>query len=143
MIVAMLVQTAYNLVDTIWVAGLGADSLAAIGFVFPLFFMAMGLANGLGVGGGSAISRRIGARDKDGADSVATHTIVFMLIMALGFTIPMVVFAGDIFMAIGAGRTAGLATEYGRIVFGASILLFFSSVAMAILRSEGDARRPR
>lgn len=142
MIIAMLVQTAYNLADAIWVVGLGADALAAIGFVFPIYFMAMGLANGLGVGGGSAISRRIGAGDKEGADSTATHTILMMLIMAVAFTIPMLIFADDIFIAIGAGRTAGMATEYSQILFGGSIILFFSIVAMAILRSEGDVKRP-
>jgi putative MATE family efflux protein len=142
MIIAMLVQTAYNLADAIWVAGLGADALAAIGFVFPIYFMAMGLANGLGVGGGSAISRRIGAGDKKGADSTATHTILMMLIMAVAFTILMLIFADDIFIAIGAGRTAGMATEYSQILFGGSIIIFFSIVAMAILRSEGDAKRP-
>ena len=35
MIVAMSVQTIYQLVDTFWVSGLGADALAAMGFVFP------------------------------------------------------------------------------------------------------------
>ena len=54
MIAAMSVQTIYNLVDAIWVSGLGADALAAIGFVYPFFFLAMGLSNGLGVGAGSA-----------------------------------------------------------------------------------------
>lgn len=142
MIVAMLVQTTYNLFDAIWVAGLGADALAAIGFVFPIYFMALGLANGLGVGGGSAISRRIGAGDKAGADSTASHTIVMMLILVIGFTFPILIFAEDIFVAIGAGNTAGMATEYAQILFGASIIIFFTSIAMAILRSEGDAKRP-
>ncbi|MEA1998770.1 MAG: MATE family efflux transporter, partial [Euryarchaeota archaeon] len=103
MIVAMSAQTIYNLVDAIWVSGLGADALAAIGFVFPFFFAAMALSTGLGVGGGSAISRMIGARDKGGADNVAVHTIVMMLLLAVLFTIPFVVFAEDVFILIGAG----------------------------------------
>ncbi|NOR78893.1 MAG: MATE family efflux transporter, partial [Methanophagales archaeon] len=45
MIVAMSLQTIYNLVDAIWVSGLGANALAAIGFVFPFFFLAIGLSN--------------------------------------------------------------------------------------------------
>ncbi len=66
MVVAMSVQTIYNIVDAFWVAGLGADALAAMGFVFPFFFVIMSLSNGLGIGGGAAISRRIGAKDKAG-----------------------------------------------------------------------------
>ena len=125
MIAAMSVQTIYNLVDAIWVSGLGADALAAIGFVFPFFFLAMGLSNGLGVGAGSAISRRIGARDKLGADSVAVHTIVIMLLLAVAFTIPFFAFAHDIFALIGAGKTVGMAVAYGRVIFAGSILIFF------------------
>ncbi|MGF3584434.1 MAG: MATE family efflux transporter [Thermoplasmatota archaeon] len=52
MIVAMTVQTLYNLVDTLWVSGLGIDVLAAVQFVFPFIFMASALATGLGIGGG-------------------------------------------------------------------------------------------
>jgi putative MATE family efflux protein len=142
MIAAMSVQTIYNLVDALWVSGLGADALAAIGFVFPFFFMAMALSNGLGVGAGSALSRRIGARDKIGADNVAVHTLIIVVVSAALFSIPLFLFAEEIFNFIGAGRTVGaLATAYGQIVFAGSIVLFFTNVANAILRGEGDATR--
>ncbi|MGB7533112.1 MAG: MATE family efflux transporter [Halobacteriota archaeon] len=141
MIAAMSVQAIYNLADAIWVSGLGADALAAIGFVFPFFFLAMGLSNGLGVGAGSAISRRIGARDKLGADNVAVHTIVIMLLLAVAFTIPLFAFATQIFALIGAGKTVGMTVAYGQVIFAGSILIFFTNTANAILRGEGDARR--
>lgn len=141
MIIAMSLQTLYNLVDTFWVSGLGPDALAALGFVFPFFFIAVGLSNGLGVGGGSAISRMIGAHNKRGADNIAVHTIVLMVMLSGVFTIPLFFFAEDIFLLIGAGRTAGLASAYGRIIFLGAILIFFTNIANAILRAEGDARR--
>ncbi len=141
MIAAMSIQTIYNLVDAFWVAGLGADALAGIGFVFPFFFFAMALSNGLGVGTGSALSRRIGAHDKAGADNVAVHTLIIMVILAVGYTIPLVIFAEDLFVRIGAGQTVAMAVAYGQIVFAGSIFLFFSNVGNAILRGEGDAKR--
>ncbi|KAF5413678.1 MAG: Multidrug resistance protein MdtK [Candidatus Methanogaster sp.] len=141
MIVAMSAQTVYNLVDAIWVSGLGADALAAIGFVFPFFFAAMALSTGLGVGGGSAISRMIGANDKEGADNVAVHTIVMMLLLAVLFTIPLFVFARDLFVLIGAGSATELAVSYARILFAGSIFIFITNVAGAILRAEGDVKR--
>ena len=141
MIVAMSAQTIYNFVDAIWVSGLGADALAAIGFVFPFFFAAMGLSNGLGIGGGSAISRKIGARDKRGADNVAVHTIIIMLVAAAVFTVPLFTFAEELFVSIGAGGTTGMAVTYARIIFAGSILIFFTNIANAMLRAEGDARR--
>ncbi len=141
MIAAMSLQTLYNLVDAIWVSGLGADALAAVGFVFPFFFIAMAIANGLGIGGGSAISRRIGSQDKTGADQVAVHTIILMTIIAVLFTFPVFILAETIFSLMGAGPVTPLSTEYARIVSAASIIIFFSFIANAILRSEGDSTR--
>ena len=141
LIIAMSVQTLYNLVDAIWVSGLGADALAAIGFVFPFYFMAIALSTGVGVGVGSAISRKIGARNKEGADNVAVHSIIIMLLFTFVFTIPLFVFAGDIFVLIGAGKIAGMAAAYGSIIFAGGIFIFFSNTASSILRSEGDVKR--
>jgi putative MATE family efflux protein len=141
MIIAMTVQTLYNLVDALWVSGLGPDALAAVGFVFPFFFMALAISTGLGVGGGAAISRRIGAQDKKGADKVAIHSIILAIIVALSFTIPFFVFAESIFAAIGAGSITPVATLYARIIASGSTIIFFSFVANAILRAEGDAKR--
>jgi putative MATE family efflux protein len=141
MIVAMSVQTIYNVVDAIWVSGVGADALSAVGFFFPFFFMIMAISTGIGIGGGSAISRRIGARDKKGADSVAAHTMILMLIMAAVFTVPLFIFAEGIFAAIGAGRVTDMATAYARIMFTGTAIMFFSNVSNALLRGEGDATR--
>ncbi len=141
MIIAMSANTIYNLVDAIWVAGLGPDALAAVGFFFPYLMVIMSLAVGLGVGGAAAISRRIGARDKKGADNVAVHTLIFMVIIAAFFSIILFVFAEQIFITMGAGDVVGDATAYARILFGGSIVIFYMQVATAILRSEGDVNR--
>ncbi|RLF38552.1 MAG: MATE family efflux transporter, partial [Thermoplasmata archaeon] len=94
-----------------------------------------------GVGGGSAVSRRIGAGDKKGADTVATHTIVLMILTAMIFTLPFFVFAEDMFSLMGAEQVTHLATSYARVLFGGAIIIFFSNAANALLRGEGDARR--
>jgi putative MATE family efflux protein len=141
MIVAMSVQTIYNVVDALWVSGLGADALSAIGFFFPFFFMIMALATGLGVGGASAVSRKIGARDKKGADNVAAHTIVIMFFLALIVTIPFFIFARAIFSKMGAGEIAPVAASYARIIFAGTIILFFGNIASALLRGEGDVKK--
>jgi putative MATE family efflux protein len=141
MIVAMVVQTLYNLINRIWVSGLGTDAAAAVGFAFPLLFMGTAIATGLGVGGGSAISRKIGARDKKGGDIAAVHTLILMVIVALAYAIPLFMFADDIFRLIGAGQATATASLYARIIYSVSIVSFFTSIATALLRSEGDAKR--
>ena len=141
MIIAMFIQTIYNLVDTWWVSFLGTDALAAVGFVFPFFIILMAFANGIGTGGGAAISRKIGAKDKEGADHVAIHTIILMILVTVIFTVVLFVFARGIFIWIGAGDTIDMAVGYAQIIFAGSIFIFFTNVANAILRSEGDAKR--
>ena len=141
MMFGMSIQTIYNLVDTFWVSGLGADALAAVGFVFPFFFTAIALSNGLGVGGGSAISRKLGAGNKQEADNVAVHTMILMLILVIIFAVPLFIFAQSIFDSVGAGDTAAMAASYGKVIFAGSIFVFFPNVAGAILRSEGDTKR--
>ncbi|MBN1540096.1 MAG: MATE family efflux transporter [Candidatus Thermoplasmatota archaeon] len=141
MIVAMSVQTIYNLADTIWVSGLGTEALAAVGFFFPFFLMIMALGAGLGIGGGAAISRRIGARDKKGADNVAEHVIIMMLILSLLFTVPVLLLLPWVFDIMGAGDATQMAVGYGRVIVGGSVIIFFANNANAILRAEGDTKR--
>lgn len=141
MIVGMASQTIYNLVDAIWVSGLGADALAAVGFFFPFLFLLMALSTGIGVGGSSAISRKIGERNKEDADRVAIHSIVIGIIIAICVGLPFFIFSDDMFSRMGAGRVTEMATGYARILFGGSIFIFFSNIGNAILRGEGDAKR--
>ncbi len=142
MIIAMSIQTVYNLVDAIWVSLLGPDALSAVGFFFPFFFTIIALATGLGVGGGAAVSRRIGANDKAGADSVGAHTMVFMVILSLAVSIPFFFAMHSIYVGMGAeGVVIDMATDYSQILFAGAIIIFFSNVSNALLRAEGDVKK--
>lgn len=141
MIVAMLLMSTYNIVNAIWVAGLGSDALAAVGFVTPLFMILVGIGNGLGAGTASLISRRIGAKDKAGADNAAVHAIIITLILSAVLTVPLILCADSIVTLFGAGETAGLATAYGQVVFLGIVLILFTNIGYAILRAEGDTKR--
>jgi putative MATE family efflux protein len=141
MIFAMLIQTLYNVIDAVWVAGLGSNALAAVGFTFPFYILAMGLANGVGIGGSSAISRRIGAKDKPGADNIAIHSIILIIIVTIAYTVPLFLLARPLFELMGAGKTIELTLAYSQVIFIGSFFLFFSNIANAILRGEGDAKR--
>ncbi|UCF71264.1 MAG: MATE family efflux transporter [candidate division WOR-3 bacterium] len=141
MIIAMSVQTIYSFVDAIWVSGLGPDALSAVGFFFPFFFMIIALATGLGVGAAAAISRRIGSRDKPGADAVAAHAMVMMFIVSIIVSVPCFFSIGPIFSRLGAGRVAPMATAYAQVMLLGTIVIFFAHIASALLRAEGDVRR--
>ncbi len=141
MIIAMSVQTLYNFVDALWVSGLGPDALSAVGFFFPFFFIILAIAIGIGVGGSSALSRKIGAHDKAGADNIASHSIVMMLIASAVLTIPFFLLAPKIFALMGAGPIGPITTGYARILFAGTVVIFFSNISSALLRGEGDVNR--
>lgn len=141
MIVAMLLMSTYNIVNAIWVAGLGSDDLAAVGFMTPIFMILIGLGIGIGAGVTSSISRKIGAGDRAGANNTAVHAILLTLVISAVITIPLVLFAEPIALLFGAGKTAGLAAEYGRIIFCGIGLILFTNISYGILRAEGDTKR--
>ncbi|MDD3985316.1 MAG: MATE family efflux transporter, partial [Methanobacterium sp.] len=99
MIISMLLMMAYNLADSIWVAGLGPNSLAALGFITPIFMMVVGLGNGLGAGANSLISRCIGANNKKGSDNAAMHSIILTLIFSAILTIFILISLKDMLLA--------------------------------------------
>jgi len=142
MMIGMFVQAIYNIADGVWVAGLGADQLAAVGLFFPFFFIIIALGAGIGIGGSSAISRRIGERNKKDADNTAIHTILIGIIIGLVTSLPLLPFLENIFISFSGNRKVGImAADYARVLFGGAVIIIFSNVANAILRGEGDAKR--
>lgn len=141
MMISMLLIMLYNIADSIWVAGLGADALAAIGFITPLFMVLVGLGNGIGAGANSLIARYIGAKNFDQANNAGLHALLLCVVISLIFTVLMIVFMPQLLVMMGAGDTIQFALDYGYIVFGALIIFVYSGVASAIFRSEGDMKR--
>lgn len=141
MMVSMFLIMAYNLADSIWVAGLGSDSLAAIGFITPLFMILIGLGNGIGAGANSLIARFIGAKNIKQANNTALHSLVLTVIISLLGSVLMYFLLPLILQVMGAGSSLQLALEYGGVLFTFMIIFIYSNVATAILRSEGDVKR--
>lgn len=138
---SMALIMAYNIADSIWVSGLGADALAALGFITPVFMIIVGLGNGIGAGANSLIARAIGAKDKDRADNGAVHALVITLILGIIIPIIFLPLLRPMFELMGAGGAISYGMDYGTIVFGLMIVFLVSSVLSALLRSEGDVNR--
>ncbi|MCX7654214.1 MAG: MATE family efflux transporter [Fervidobacterium sp.] len=141
--ISMLVQTIYNLVDAIWVAGLGTVDLAAMGFFFPIFMIVMSIATGITIGTSSAISRKIGAKDYNSARSIAEHSLLLALIIGIFTMVFGILSLKTVLIGIGAtGQALEKAYEYGFIIYIFTLPLMFNNTAIGILRGEGDSKRP-
>jgi len=142
MMIGMLMQAIYNLTDGIWVAGLGSNSLAAIGLFFPFFMVIMALGNGIGVGGSSAVSRKIGAGEKENAENTALHTFLIALIVSVMLSLIIYPFIGGIFNKMsGNGEVGAMAADYARILFGGAVIIVLVNIGNGILRGEGNPKK--
>jgi MATE family, multidrug efflux pump len=141
--IAMFVQTMYNLVDTAFVGRLGAESIAALTFAFPLFFIIIGLNSGIGVGINSVVSRRLGAKDKEGAENSAAHGLVVTVIFGLALLAVGLPAQKTIFLLLGArGHVLDLSMSYMTVIWLGIIFMFPAYAMNSIFSAQGDTKTP-
>lgn len=87
MMLSMLIQSLYNIVDSIYVSRLGTDALTAVSLAYPLQNAIVSVAVGTGVGISSAISIHLGAGDQEKADRAATLGIALTVFHCILFVI--------------------------------------------------------
>ena len=141
LIISLFITSLYSVIDAVWVSSLGADALAGVGFVSPIFIALMGIGNGLGAGATSAISKYIGEGDKQKSDNGAVHAIVITVIVSILTTLLFLFFLKDILLSMGASNTIDYAMDYGVILVSGSILVILSNSLYGVLRGEGDGNR--
>ena len=130
-----------NIIDSVWVAGLGSDPLAAIGYITPLFMILVGVGNGIGAGANSLISRFIGAKDKKGADSATAHSLILSIIISIGFMVLFIAILDPILKIMGASEVLNYCKEYGVVLFIWTFSLIIPTIIGGIFRAEGDVNR--
>jgi len=141
--VAMFVQTMYNIVDTAFVGRLGAASIAALTFAFPIFFILISLNSGLGVGINSSISRLLGAKNKEEAENAAGHGILMTAAFAVVVYLLGRLALGPLYSLFGAApEVRALSMSYMTIIL-LSVLFMFPAYAInSIFAAQGDTRTP-
>ena len=87
MMISMLVQALYNVVDSMYVSRVSEDALTALSMAFPLQNLMIAVASGLGVGINAVLSRALGAKDEKQVHRAAANGIFLLVLCALGFTI--------------------------------------------------------
>jgi len=142
LIISLLISSLYNLIDAMWVSSIGADALAGVGFVTPIFMILIGFGNGLGVGAAFALSKYIGEENKQKADNGSIHSILITIVTSIILTLVLLIFLKDILNLMGAGQTIGYAMDYGLIIVSGSIFVILSNALYGIFRGEGDSSRP-
>ena len=140
-IISNLFMMLNNIIDGVWVSGLGPHPLAAVGFVTPLFLAMVGFANGLGAGANSLIARYIGAEDYHNAENSAIHSMILSVLVSIIATIAMLLILKPLLLIMGAGEVIKETMAYGTIVIGGIFSIFIPSMMAAVFRSEGEIKR--
>lgn len=104
---SMLISALYTIIDGIFVGqGVGDSALAAVNIVLPFTVMIVGIANMMAVGGGSLVSKNIGAKKIDKAVNIFRQVCKFLLIISILISIVAVIFTNQIVKLLGS--TPGL-----------------------------------
>ena len=138
MMISMLVQALYNVVDSIFVARISQDALNAVSLAFPLQNLMIAVGGGTGVGMNALLSRSLGEKKQDPADQAANTGIFIFLLSAIVFGVCGFVLARPFFLAqTDIAPIVDYGTDYARICLGLSIGIFSQFCFERLLQSTG------
>lgn len=137
--VSMLIQSMYNVVDSIFVARLSQNALTAVSLAFPLQNLVLSVAVGLGVGLNACIARSLGAGDPQKANDAAAHGLVFTTLHALLFVL-VGMFGTRPFLQMFASdpEVLEMSCQYSHIVICLSFGLLYHIFIEKIFQATGN-----
>lgn len=138
MMVSMLVQALYNIVDSMFVAQLSENALTAVSLAFPAQNLMIAVGTGTGVGINALISRSLGEKNKERANLIANNGLVLYVISGILFAVFGMFFSGVFFRAqTGDAEIVRLGTDYLRICCLLSTAIFLQFGFERILQATG------
>src|SRR5262245_50292777 len=140
MVLEMTMESLFAVVDVFWVAHLGSDAVATVGFTESLLTLLYAVAMGLGISAAATVARRIGEKNPEAAADVAVQSIFLGLLAAVILGLAGGFFAPQLLRAMGASPAvvAG-GTNYARAIYGGSGTVLLLFLINAVFRGAGDA----
>lgn len=143
-VVVVLIQAAASTVDAFFVGRLGAETLAGVSLVFPLWVLMITMSAG-GIGGGvaSAVARALGGGRRQDANALVVHAIAVALAMSVVFTVGVLWSGSTLYAAMGSADGAlAAALAYSNVVFSGALAVWLVNMLASILRGTGEMRFP-
>src|ERR1700722_16532368 len=140
MVLEMVLESLFAVVDVFWVGRLGANAVATVGLTESMLSLVFSVAMGLSLSTTAMVARRTGEKDPEGAAVAGVQAIALGLMVSLAIGIPRFIFAPRLLQLMGASpEILPIGSGYTRICLGGSgtvLLLFLNN---AIFRGAGDA----
>ena len=138
MMISMLVQALYNIVDSMFVAQLSENALTAVSLAFPAQNLMIAVATGTGVGVNAALSRNLGEKNFERANKIADHALFLAVMSYIIFALFGLFFARQFFrLQTDIEEIVDLGTTYLRVCTIASFGLFMEIACERLLQSTG------
>src|SRR5260370_6388088 len=140
MVLEMLMESLFGVADVFWVAHLGADAVATVGYTETGLTILFALALGLSMGATAMVARRIGEKDPEAASVVAAQAIAVGLLVSAVISITGCIYAADLLRVMGASPSAiATGTCYTPTILSGSATIFLLFLINAVFRGAGDA----
>jgi putative MATE family efflux protein len=140
MILEMIMESLFGVVDAFWVAKLGADAVAAVGITESMLSLVFTVAMGLSTAVIATVARRIGEKDKEGASVAAAQSIFIALIVSVPISLIGIFLTPTLFRLMGASEMViSTGARYGQVILGANVIIMLLFLLNAVFRGSGDA----
>lgn len=140
MILEMVMESLFAVVDVFFVSKLGTDAIATVGLTESMLTILYSVAWGISMGATALVARRIGEKNPDGAAHGGMQAIYVGVFISLAVSIAGIFFAKDLLMLMGAEQAMADANyHYTQLLMGSNIVIMLLFLINGIFRGAGDA----
>jgi len=140
MILEMVLESLFAVVDVFWVGRLGADAIATVGLTESMLSLVMAIGFGLSLSTTAMVARRIGEKDPAGAAVAGVQAIVIGVVFSAMVGLPCLFYAPNLLRLMGASpQIVATGSGYARIALGGGGVIMMLFLNNAIFRGAGDA----
>lgn len=140
MVLEMIMESMFAVVDVFWVSRLGSDAIAVVGLTEAVMTLIYAMAIGISIAATAIVARRIGEKDTERAAQAAGQIVMLGVTVAAVVGIVLSYFASDILRFMGASESVvTLGTDFARLMLGCNVTVFMIFLINAIFRGAGDA----
>jgi len=140
MVLEMVMESLFAIVDVFWVARLGADAIATVGLAESIITLVYCVAMGLSMAITAMVARRIGEKDPEGAAVAAMQALIAGTALAVAIAVSGALFAAKLLTIMGASaEVIATGRQYTAVLLGSSISIVLLFLNNGAFRGAGDA----
>ncbi len=140
MVMEMVLESVFAVVDVFWVSRLGADAVATVGLTESMLSLIYAVAIGVSMAAAAMVARRIGEKNPEGAAHAAVQAIGLGVVLALPIGVAGVLLAPKLLAAMGGSpQLVETGHRYTAVVLGGNVVVLLLFLINAIFRGAGDA----